>query len=253
MAQVDVGRALVEGVLPQPVHHLHHTLVVGVQGLAGLAQFHQLLEAGTSGVFTALGGCAHAARQRVELGGVAAQVIGIGHHQLDVAPGVGLDLADPRNVVGLGRGDDHFGRRHRHRQGVAALGVLHAHHVGHPAHVHPQGVDAQVGQLAAAGQPFGQVFGVQRLRAALAQQARAAQAHQRMQARGPGAEARGHALGVVGRDPAVFTQPAQQQRPFQLALGPRQGGGRCGRRRLGGFGGSGVHGFGERGTSAPGR
>jgi hypothetical protein len=42
--QVDVTGALVEGVLPQPVHHLHHALVVGVELLVGLAQLHQLLK-----------------------------------------------------------------------------------------------------------------------------------------------------------------------------------------------------------------
>jgi hypothetical protein len=42
--QVDVTGALVKGVLPQPVHHLHHALVVGVELLVGLAQLHQLLK-----------------------------------------------------------------------------------------------------------------------------------------------------------------------------------------------------------------
>jgi hypothetical protein len=42
---VDVARTLVEGVLPQPVDHLHHALVVGVELLVGLAQLHELLEA----------------------------------------------------------------------------------------------------------------------------------------------------------------------------------------------------------------
>ena len=40
--------ALVEGVLPQPVDHLHHALVVGVELLVALAEFDQLLEAGAS-------------------------------------------------------------------------------------------------------------------------------------------------------------------------------------------------------------
>jgi hypothetical protein len=46
--QVDVAGALVEGVLPQPVHHLDHALVVGVE-LRLRAQLHQLLEAGAGG------------------------------------------------------------------------------------------------------------------------------------------------------------------------------------------------------------
>jgi hypothetical protein len=51
--QVDVAGALVKRVLPQPVHHLHHALVVGVQLLVGLAQLHQLLEAGRAGIAAA--------------------------------------------------------------------------------------------------------------------------------------------------------------------------------------------------------
>jgi hypothetical protein len=47
--QVDVAGALVEGVLPQPVDHLHHALVVGVELLVAAAQLHQLLEAGDLG------------------------------------------------------------------------------------------------------------------------------------------------------------------------------------------------------------
>jgi hypothetical protein len=47
--QVDVAGALVKRVLPQPVHHLHHALVVGVELLVGLAQLDQLLEAGRAG------------------------------------------------------------------------------------------------------------------------------------------------------------------------------------------------------------
>ena len=43
---VDVARALVEGVLPQPVDDVDDVVVVGVELLAGLAQLDQLLEVG---------------------------------------------------------------------------------------------------------------------------------------------------------------------------------------------------------------
>ena len=43
--EVDVAGALVEGVLPQPVDHLHHALVVGVELLVAAAQLDELLEA----------------------------------------------------------------------------------------------------------------------------------------------------------------------------------------------------------------
>jgi hypothetical protein len=80
--EVDVAGALVEGVLPQPVDHLHHALVVGVELLVAAAQLHQLLEARQRGGLAGLGGRAHRARQRVELGGVARNVERVGHHQL---------------------------------------------------------------------------------------------------------------------------------------------------------------------------
>ena len=57
--QVDVAGALVEGVLPQPIDHLHDTLVIGVERLVVLAEFDQLLEA----------------RQRVGLAGLDAFLI----------------------------------------------------------------------------------------------------------------------------------------------------------------------------------
>ena len=44
--EVDVAGALVEGVLPEPVDHLHDALVVGVELLVALAELDQLLEAG---------------------------------------------------------------------------------------------------------------------------------------------------------------------------------------------------------------
>jgi hypothetical protein len=131
--------ALVKGVLPQPVHHLHHTLVVGVQRLVGLAQFHQLFEAGGGGHLAALLRRAHIARQGVELGGVAAQVIGVGHHQPDAAARVGLDLGHPGNVIGLGGGHHHLGQRSWTPAARGGFGVLHAHHVGDAAHVHRSG------------------------------------------------------------------------------------------------------------------
>ena len=43
---VDVARALLEGVLPQPVDHAHDVRVVGVELLVGLAELDQLLEVG---------------------------------------------------------------------------------------------------------------------------------------------------------------------------------------------------------------
>jgi hypothetical protein len=52
--EVDVAGALVEGVLPEPVDHLHHALVVGIELLVGSTQLDQLLEAGKPGGTAAL-------------------------------------------------------------------------------------------------------------------------------------------------------------------------------------------------------
>ena len=45
---VDVARALLEGVLPQPVDDAHDVRVVGVELLVRCAQLDQLLEVGQS-------------------------------------------------------------------------------------------------------------------------------------------------------------------------------------------------------------
>ena len=109
--QVDIAGALVEGVLPQPVDHLHDTLVVGIQLLGGLAQFHQLLEAGRRRDLAALLRGAHRLGQRIELGRVLAHVLRVGEHQLDAAPRVRLDLRHPADVEGLAGRDDDLGLR----------------------------------------------------------------------------------------------------------------------------------------------
>ena len=84
---MDVGRALLEGVLQQPVDDVHHVAVVGAD-LAGLAQFEQLLEveqrAGvtvTLGIARQLDRALHA----VELAEVAIDLDRVGDHAMHVA------------------------------------------------------------------------------------------------------------------------------------------------------------------------
>ena len=43
---MDIRCALVESILPQPVHDMHDMLIVGIELLVGLAHFDQLLERG---------------------------------------------------------------------------------------------------------------------------------------------------------------------------------------------------------------
>jgi hypothetical protein len=203
---------------PQPVDHLHHALVVGIQLLGGLAQLDQLLEAGRRRDLAALLRRAHRLGQRIELGGVLAYVLRVGQHQLDVAAGMGLDLRHPAQVEGLGGGNDHLVAVHLHRKRAAAFGVVHRHHVGHPSDVGLERVDAQVGHVDAPCQPLGQRLGIESLRRAGAHQAGAPKAHQCMLARGAGAEATRHSLAVIHRDQLVVAQPAEQQFPVELAL-----------------------------------
>ena len=63
------------------------------------------------------------------------------------------------------------------RQRVAPLGVVDRHHLGDAADVDLQRVDAQVGQVAALRQPFGQRLDVERLAARRVRQPGAAEAH----------------------------------------------------------------------------
>jgi len=100
------------------------------------------------------------------------------------------------------------------RQHLAHLGVLQAHHLGHPADVDLQRVDAQVGQLDTAGQPLGQTLGIEHTPLVL--QPGAAQPHQRMQAGGAGAEALDHPLRIV-----LTTRPSSRSQPSSSSQSSR--------------------------------
>ncbi|MNX75262.1 hypothetical protein D3C86_1067280 [compost metagenome] len=227
--QVDVAGALVEGVLPQPVDHLHHALVIGVELLVALAQFDQLLEARAAGVAAGLLRGAHRLGEREELGRVALDVRRVGHHAAHGALGLALDLGDPVDEERFGRGHHHLVRQHLHGQHLVALGVAGAHGVGHLAHVDLERIDAQVGQAGAAGEPLRERLEVERLAVGLARHGHVGQAHQRrLAALGLGA-ARDGALGLHRRDHAVggepFDQATQVERTFVAGSRGGSGGG----------------------------
>ena len=114
---VDVAGTLVEGVLPQPVHHADDMLVIGVELPVRLAQLHQLLEvAAARPLVAAPVGALDGARQVVELHLVAAEVVRIGQHAAKLQPQHLAQLLFPFLDVGLAGGDDCFARRHFHRQ-----------------------------------------------------------------------------------------------------------------------------------------
>jgi hypothetical protein len=128
---------------------------------------------------------------------------------------VRFDFGHPGGIERLAGGHRHRVGGHIDRQHLAHLGVLQAHHLGDPADIDLQRVDAQVRQLDPVGQPLRQRLGVER--AALVLQPGAAQPHQRVQAGAAGAEALDHPLRVVVTDPAVVAQPAQQLQPVEPA------------------------------------
>ncbi len=153
--QVDVTGTLIKGVLPQPVHHHHHALVIGIELSVGLAQLHQLLEAGTI-VGTRLVGRLDGLGQGIELCGVPMHLLRAGQHTAHRAFGLALDLGHPihhkrlrcghRNLMGV----DHY------RQYTVPLRIDCAHGIGHLAHIYFQRVNAQVIHTRSPSQPLGQ-------------------------------------------------------------------------------------------------
>ena len=142
--QMDVTGALVKRVLPQPVHHLNHALVVGIELLVGFAQFHQLFKAGTATVAPSLAGRPHRLGQGKKLRRVAVNVLRACQHAAHPAAGLALHLGHPVGNVGLSRCHHQFGGQYLHRQNLVALGIRSAHGVGHLAHIHLERIDAQV-------------------------------------------------------------------------------------------------------------
>jgi hypothetical protein len=210
--EVDVARALLEGVLPQPVDDLHDARVVRIERrVLDLAQVDQLLEADRRcGHLAGLLGRAHVLRQGIELGRVARHVIRRRKHQLDRPPRVGLDVGHPGHVEGFaGRNSDLVGQ-HMQRQRAARLGIGERHHVGDLARVDAQRIDALERQAETGGQPARQHLGVERGAIARILQAGAAQAQQRVQAGARLAEALGQHVGLLRRQQPVVAQPLQQ-------------------------------------------
>ena len=134
--QVDVTGTLVERVLPQPVHHLHHALVVGVELFVGLAELDQLLEAGAGRCTTRLHGRADRLGEREKLGRKAMDVLRAGDHPPYASARLPLHLGHPIGNKRLGRGDHHLGRGYLNRQYAVAFRVAGTHDVGHLANVH---------------------------------------------------------------------------------------------------------------------
>ena len=172
-----------------------------------------------------LGRVAHRARERVELGRVARDLDRVDDHQLDARLRVCASISgDPGDVERLAGGDRHVGEAEVERQRMAPLGVVDRHHVGDAADVDLERVDAQVGQLAAPGQPLGQRLGVEHLAVADARSGRRC----RCAPADAGRCCRRRSGAPCGRRPRrsglVLAQPGEQGAPGELAGEPTSAG-----------------------------
>ena len=222
--QVDVAGALVEGIGPEPIHHLHHALVVGIQLLVGLAQLDQLLEAGRAGIAAGLLGRTHRLGQRKEFRRIAVDVQGARHHPAHRATRLPLDLVHPVGEKGLGRGDDHLAAGHLHRQHAVPLGIAGAHGVGHLADIDPEGIDAQIVQPGTRGQPLRQRLDVERLAVARSRHRDRGKPHQGMLGAFGLRAARDRAPRLIRGNQAVMAQPFDQEAPIQRSAVVAPGG-----------------------------
>ena len=215
--QVDVAGTLVKGVLPQPVHHLHHTLVVGIELAVAAAQLHQLLK---TGLRARIGLDRHLHRfgQRIELARVTLDVQRVGNHQAHAAPRLALHLGNPVEQARLGCGHHHLCRPHLHRQHLVALGVGGRHGLGHPAHIHLQRVDADKLHMQMPGQPLGQRIQRQYTAIAGAGHAHHAQALQRRLGTLARRATHHGALRLGSGDHPIGGQPGDEQMPVERPL-----------------------------------
>ena len=211
--QVDVAGTLVKGVLPEPVHHLDHALVVGVELLVALAQLHQLFKAVATRAAAGLLRRTHRLGERKKFGREAVNVLRVGHHPAHRAAGLALHLGHPVVDEGLGRGHHHFFAGYLHGQHLVALRIGSAHGVGHTAHIDLERVDAHIGQTRPPGQVLSQRLDVERLAIARPLHGHVGQAHQGM-LRALGLRTAGHgALGFLVRDHLVITEPLHHAAP----------------------------------------
>src|SRR5512135_679149 len=154
---VDVARALLEGVLPEPVDYAHDMRVVRVKLLVAAAQLDQLLEIRQARAADGVAvGAFDRLRQVVELDLVALDVRGIGDHALDAKLQNGRELALPLAHVRLGGRDHRFLAVNADRQDAEARRVGARHHLGDGREVDLQRIDVQVFHADALGEPFAQ-------------------------------------------------------------------------------------------------
>ena len=213
--QVNIAGALVKSVLPEPVHHLHHALVIGVDLLVALAQFHQLLKTGTAAVAARLVSGLDRFRESEKFGGVALNLQRTGQHPAHRAARLALHFGDPVDDEGFRHSHHQFSRADQHWQDLVALGKSCAHGVSHLADIDLERVDAQVVESGAPGQPLREQLDVECLVVAGTAHRNTGQAQQRMlHALGLRATRR-DALRFLCADDLIELQPLDQAAPIK--------------------------------------
>ena len=154
---VNVRRALFEGVLPQPIDDAHDMLIVGIK-MSMFAQLDQLfeiaceIEVALRRVLRAL----HRARQVVELAQIALDVLRIAEDELDVELEDLLELLGEAPHERLAGGDRERHPIDRDRENAKTLRVRVAHRGRYRAKIDLQWIDMKIRDVKLAGEPFDQ-------------------------------------------------------------------------------------------------
>ncbi len=133
--------------------------------LSAFSELDQLLEVGEPGNRRVLVRALDRFCEIVELDLVALDVERIRDDAPHLAPDDACELGLPFADVGLGGGDQRFGRIDGDRQDAKARGVGRGHHLGHRREVDLQRIDVQVFQSDTAREPLGKVLEREKRRA----------------------------------------------------------------------------------------
>ncbi|OIQ77400.1 hypothetical protein GALL_409030 [mine drainage metagenome] len=154
--EMDVTGALFEGVFEQPVDDGHHVLFVGIEVLV-LAQFDQLFQVLHAYNLASLCtvGQLHRVGETVDLRQIAVDFERVGHHQQYLELEDAFQVTDPVGAERFGGGDGDILVRHFDRHDLEPVCVGLGNDGGNGAEVEFQRVDVKIGNVEAAGEPFG--------------------------------------------------------------------------------------------------
>ena len=156
---VDIAGALLEGILPEPVHDIDDVLVVGIELLVGSPQFNQLFERRQASTLTTLLRCfLDRAREVVKLYEVARHIDRAGQHTTNPPLDDRLDLALPITQERFRRCNHHLIGRHLHRQNPEPGGIGAGHYFGDSREIDLQRVDVVVIEAYLRGKPLAEII-----------------------------------------------------------------------------------------------